>query len=188
MRRFLLAAAAVLSLGACADASSSPLLEPGPPSFASGDTWYLVPNPPPPDPAQNASPGWEVATQFYTTRPVCVMYLRFYRAVGETGTNRIKLWRAGTGQLILSRAVQGMGPGWQTEYVSSIVCLEPNTFYRVSVNTNTAQVKKGGFFLNGPIASGPLVATSGYYGQPTGSMPATHSYSYFYVDLIAVEQ
>lgn len=187
MRRFLLAATAALSLSACSD-SSAPLLEPGPPSFASGDAWELVPNPPPPDPPLNAAPGWEVATQFYATESVCVLYLRFYRAVGETGTNRIRLWKVATGQQIVSRIVQSTGPGWQSEYVSSVVCLEPYTYYRVSVNTNTAQIKKYGFFSNGPIVNGPMVSTSGYYGQPTGGMPITSSPSYFYVDLIAVEQ
>jgi hypothetical protein len=59
-----------------------------------------------------------------------------------------------------------------------------NQWYRVSVDTNTKQVKTFGAFDNGPIANGPLAATSGYDGQPTGSMPPTPSNSNLFVDVI----
>ncbi len=187
MRRFLLAATAVLSLGACSDSSSSPLLEPGPPSFNAGDAWTIFTTQTPNETLSASSP-WEVGTQFYVTESVCVMYLRFWRAVGETGTNRVRLWRVSTGQQITSRIISSTGSGWQSEYFSSIVCLEPYVYYRISVNTNTAQVKTFGAFSNGPIINGPFVATSGYYGQPAGSMPTSASSSNFFVDLIATEQ
>jgi hypothetical protein len=45
-------------------------------------------------------------------------------------------------------------------------------------------VKTFGFFQNGPIVNGPLVATAGFYGQPTGSRPTNHTYSAFFVDVI----
>jgi hypothetical protein len=188
MKRFLaLATAAVLTLSACGDAGGKSLLEPeGQPSFASGDAWTLFTNQTPSETLTFTGDPWEVATQFYVTKEVCVMYLRFWRAAGETGTNRIKLW-TNTGTLIAARNVSSTGTGWQTEYFSSIVCLTPYTYYRISVNTNTAQVKSFGAFSGGPITNGPMVATSGYYGQTNGGMPTTQSSSNFFVDLIVVE-
>jgi hypothetical protein len=61
------------------------------------------------------------------------------------------------------------------------------TYYRVSVNTNTKQVKTMGFFDGGPVINGPLVADKGYYGQPTGSMPTTATGSGFFVDVTFTE-
>lgn len=189
MKRLLLAATAALALAACAEAGPS-FTEPAPPSFATGDAWSIFPDNPWPAPGTTTftGAGWEVGTQFYTTVAGCVHYLRFWRASGETGTNTIKLW-TGSGTKIVARtvALTGNGTGWQYAHVSSIVCLQPNTYYRVSVNTNTAQVKTPGFFANGPVVRGPLVGTSGYYGQPTGSMPSTQSVSGFWVDVVFVE-
>jgi Domain of unknown function (DUF4082) len=187
MKRFLALAAAVLSLGACGDTGGKSLLEPdAEPSFAPGDVWTMFPTQTPASTLTFTDGPWEVATQFYVTKEVCVLYLRFWRAAGETGTNRIKLW-TNTGSLIVARNVTSSGTGWQDAYVSSIVCLQPYTYYRVSVNTNTAQVKTFGAFSGGPITNGPMVATSGYYGQTGGAMPTTQSSSNFFVDLVVAE-
>src|SRR5688500_7915646 len=78
-RLFTLAAAAVILLSACGDSGKS-LLEPAGPSFASGDPWNLFTNQVPNE-TLDAAPGLEVATQFYLTKPACVAYLRFWRAV-----------------------------------------------------------------------------------------------------------
>ena len=189
MKRLLfLPLLAVLSLGACDERSSSPL-EPGDkPRFATGDIWTLFTTQEPNETLTTGGSAWEVGTRFYMTKPACVLYLRFWRAVGETGTNRIRLWDEATGTQITSRQVTSTGTGWQTEYFSSVLCLQANKWYRISVNTNTAQVKTFGAFSHGPITNGIMVATSGYYGQPAGSMPTTSSPSNFFVDLIVSEQ
>lgn len=186
MKRFLLVTAAAFALAACGGDSQAPLAPPDQPSLASGDAWTLFTTETPNE-TLDASPGWEVGTQFYVTKASCVAYLRFWRAVGETGTNRIRLWDPSTGTQITSRIVSSTGSGWQTEYFSSIVCLTPYKYYRISVNTNVKQVKTFGAFSGGPIVNGPMVAVGGYYGQPTGSMPTTSSPSNFFVDLIVVE-
>lgn len=189
MKRFLaLATAAVLSLSACGDAGGTSLLEPeGQPSYASGDIWTLFTNQTPNESNTFTGGPWEVGTRFYVTKQVCVLYLRFWRAAGETGTNRIKLWNASTGAQIAARNVSSTGTGWQTEYFSSVLCLQPFTDYIISVNTNTAQVKTFGAFSGGPIVNGPMVATYGYYGQTNGGMPTTQSPSNFFVDLVVSE-
>lgn len=191
MKRLLLAAAALV-LAACSDGRSSltepDSAQPAPPSFAAGDYWTIFTNQTPAESNTFTGSGWEVATRFYVTEEVCVLYLRFWRAAGETGTNRIRLWKESTGAEIVSRVAESTpSSGWAYAYVSSIVCLEPNVWYRVSVNTNTAQVKTFGAFSGGPIVNGPMHATGGYYGQPTGSMPTTASSSNFFVDLLVVE-
>lgn len=101
------------------------------------------------------------------------------------------LW-TNSGTSLRSRGVASSGTGWKELYlyhplVDHRVHISANTYYRVSVNTNSAQVKTFGAFTNGPITNGLLVATSGYYGQPTGSMPTTASDSNFFVEMIFEE-
>jgi hypothetical protein len=143
----------------------------------------------------DASPGWEVGTRFKSTRAGCVVGLRFYRAAGETGSNTVKLWSE-SGSLLRSATITGGSTGWNAvelryhqvgPYEDLSVCIPTNTYYRVSVNTNTKQVKTPGAFQEDPIVSGALTADAGYYGQPTGSMPTTSSVSSFLVDVVFEE-
>ncbi|HEU0078337.1 MAG TPA: DUF4082 domain-containing protein, partial [Longimicrobiaceae bacterium] len=114
---------------------------------------------------------------------------RFYRVTGETGTNTLKLW-TDSGVLLASKNVVSTGAGWKTVLLRTplgtdeSVCLAPNTYYRVSVNTNAKQAKTPGYFATyGSITNGPLTADYSYYGQPTGSMPTSGSVSGFFVDV-----
>lgn len=184
MMRSLLAATLALALTACGDTQKA-LLEPEGPSFAAGDSWNFGIEGPPAETLTFAPPGWEVGTQFYATEKVCVAGFRVWLADGETGSHYVKLW-TNTGTKITSRYFTG-SPGWNYIYFSSILCLEPYTYYRVTTNTNAAQVKTFGMFQNGPITNGPLVVTSGYYGQPGGSFPTSQSPSYFFVDIQVFE-
>ncbi|MFL6199672.1 MAG: DUF4082 domain-containing protein [Thermoanaerobaculia bacterium] len=135
----------------------------------------------------DASPGWEVGTRFTTSKPGKVIGFRFWRAVGETGTNYGKLWNNSGTRLKMSNAFPS-GTGWVTVYLNTPVIISTNTVYRVSVNTNTKQVKKGGAYVfDGHITNGPLFSDSGYYGQPLNAMPTAESASYFFVDVIFQE-
>lgn len=194
MKLFLLAAAAAsLALGACSDGGPSPVA-PASPLFASGDKWTIFANQTPAS-ILDASPGWEVGTRFYTTVGGCITRFRFYRASGETGTNTIKLW-TNTGTLLWSHTFNLPKTGWNYvelrdhgvgPYVDLSYCdIVKGAYYRVSVNTNTKQVKTFGFF-NSAVVNGPLIADAGFYGQPTGSMPTQHSSSGFFVDVTFTE-
>ncbi|HEX6748359.1 MAG TPA: DUF4082 domain-containing protein [Longimicrobium sp.] len=197
-RQFLLASVATLALAGCADGPTAAVQTETPdapksaPSFyASGDRFGIFDGITPAS-TLDASPGWEVGTRFYVTAPGCVVQLRFYRAAGETGTNTVKLW-SNSGQLLASQTFSGATTGWNYvelrnhgigPYYDFSVCLQTNTWYRVSVNTNTKQVKTFGYLDSGPIVRGPLVADAGFYGQPTGSMPTTQTGSIFFVDVV----
>jgi len=197
-RHFLPAAIAALALTGCGDAPTAAVPAKavdaptsGPSFFTSGDRWGIFDGLTPAS-TLDASPGWEVGTRFYVTTPGCVVQLRFYRAAGETGTNTVKLW-SNSGQLLGSQTFNLATTGWNTvelrnhglgPYVDLSICIQTNTWYRVSVNTNTKQVKTFGYLDSGPIVNGPLVADASYYGQPTGSMPTTQTGSIFFVDVV----
>lgn len=196
MRKFTIlpALAAALLLAACAD--DNPLRPEARPEAAGpqlatapvGPQWSLYGSQSP-DQTNDATPGWEVATRFRTSKAGKVIGFRFWRASGETGTNTARLWTDG-GQQLRSKSFTTSGTGWQTVYLTTAerVSLQTNTNYRVSVNTNTAQVKRGGAYVSdGSLSSGPLYSDGGYYGQPTGSMPTSQSASYFFVDVIFEE-
>lgn len=188
MKRFFLAAAAALSLAACADVGPSPV-EPAAPRFAIGDRWNIFTTQTPAE-TLDAAPGWEVATRFKTSVDGCVVAMRFWRAEGETGSNTLKLW-TDSGILLGEFTRTFSSSGWKTillrrpiQNVDDSICIFSDTYYRVSVNTNNKQVKTYGYFNTyGPIVRGPLTADAGYYGQPTGSMPTQHSGSIFFVDV-----
>jgi hypothetical protein len=186
MKRAHLMMTAALTLAACGDTSPA-LVEPGPPSFSSGQSWAIFTTQTPGQ-ALDASPGWEVATRFYATVSGCISHLHFYRASGETGTNYVKVW-TNSGTLLYSTPIADAGTGWHTisprpsisPPINDEICIPSGTYYRVSVNTNTKQAKTYGYLDNGPIINGPLVADYSYYGQPTGSMPTQGSTSIYFV-------
>jgi hypothetical protein len=190
----LLLAISTLALAGCADALPTAELPshaaagkapaPGGVTTAATTQWSIFTTQTPAS-TLDASPGWEVGTRFYIASKGCVIGLRFWRGVGETGTNTMRLWKEGASPVQLAAAaVPGSGSGWQYVYLGGPVCLDVNQWYRVSVNTNTKQVKTFGTFDSGPVVNGPLHATSGYYGQPMGSMPTTASGSNFFADVV----
>jgi hypothetical protein len=200
-RHFLMAAIATLALAGCVDgptavtpADTRAAPKPGPAFLATGDRWGIFDGLTPAS-TLDASPGWEVGTRFYVTEPGCVVQLRFYRAAGETGSNTVKLWD-NSGNLLAQQTFNAATTGWNyvelrnhgfSPYVDLSVCIDTYTWYRVSVNTNTKQVKTFGYLSGGPIVNGPVVADAGYYGQPTGSMPTTSTSSIFFVDVVFEE-
>jgi hypothetical protein len=190
------ALAVAFLLGACSD--NNPTLvekngrEPTQPKLATapvGARWSLYTNQTPTETLSGAEPGWEVGTRFISSKMGKVIGFRFYRASGETGTNTARLW-AENGTQLASAPFPSGGAGWQTVYLlpGAAASIAANTYYRVSVNTNSVQVKTGGgYAFNGFLDNGPLHSEGGYYGQPTGSMPTSASASYFFVDVIFEE-
>ena len=184
MKRLLTAAAAALTLAACADAGTP--VEPRTPAGPNLTKYYYA--------AENifttqtpastlaATGGWEVGTRFTTSREGIVTGFRFYKASGETGTHTARLWDS-SGNEVAHQTFSGeSSSGWQTVYLDAAVTLAAGT-YMVSVNTNTYQVKTFAYFDNNPIYRSYMTADAGAYGQPTGSKPATISGSAFFVDV-----
>lgn len=190
MKRFLsssLSLVAALVLAACAD--SGPTSIAGAPDGQTGmaraittQSLYNIFTTQTPSTTLDASPGWEVGTQFYSDTTGCIIGLRFWKAAGETGTNRLKLW-TNSGTRLATVSDSTSGTGWHDVYFPGYVCISKNTYYRVSVNTNVKQVKSFGVF-SGPVVNGPLHGTSGYYGQPIDNIPTTATSSGFFVDVI----
>lgn len=153
---------------------------------AQGTQWTLYTNQGPTE-TLDAAPGWEVGTRFTSSKPGKIVGFWFWRAEGETGSNYAKLWTNSGTKLKTSNAFPAR-PGWVMVLLNTPVDIAANTTYRVSVNTNTKQVKKGGAYaFDGPLSNGPLYSDGGYYGQPVGAMPNSSSASYYFIDVIFEE-
>jgi hypothetical protein len=189
MRRFLLATSAALALAACTDAApttpagaagpaSRTILEPG----GIQTVWNIFTSQTPASTLDTGGSAWEVGTRFFVTDSGCITGFRYWRAVGETGSVRFNLWDL-AGNRLATVTDTPTGSGWKAKNLTGVVCLDLNTYYLVSANTNTKQVKTFGAFNSGPISNGPVHATAGYYGQPGGARPTTSSGSNFFVDV-----
>ena len=188
----VLAAVAALLLGACSDhdptgvetARPETRTKPALPQFATapvGPQWYIF-NSQTPTEYIDAVPGWEVSTRFKSSKSGKIKQLWFWRAPNETGTNTGHLW-SDTGQELASANFPAGYTGWVAVNIPPVQ-ISANTYYRVSVNTNTQQAKwPGGFSTGGTVNSGPLTASGSHYGQPMGSMPTSSSASIFFVDV-----
>jgi hypothetical protein len=177
MRHSFLAVTAALALAACADTSPTDV-QAGQAPGLSEPSFYV------------SQPGSQVGTRFYSSVPGRIVGFRFWRAVGETGTNTVKLWTDSGTQLVSKSISTSTTSGWRpallkTPFVDQSVCIDANTYYRVSVNTNTKQVKTGGgYSFYGALSNGPLYSSGSNYGQPINVMPTTSSNSYFFVDVV----
>lgn len=187
--RYLAVCAALLATAACDGESKNPVAPAGEASkvtAAANPRWSLYGSQTPTE-ILDATGGWEVGTRWTSSARGRVVGFRFYRAPGETGTNYGRLWNS-SGQKLKTSNPFPSGTGWVTVMLDNPVEITANATYRVSVNTNTRQVKTGGgYAFNGHLSSGPLYSDGGYYGQPTGSMPTSSSASYFFVDVIFEE-
>ncbi len=181
---------ALLALAACQDGPSANPVLPGGTARTDeavvGPQWTIYTSQVPTE-TLDASPGWEVGTRFSSSKSGKIVGFRYWRAEGETGSNYASLWGS-NGALLASSPAFPAGTGWVEVWLSTPVAVSANTTYRVSVNTNTRQVKTGGgYAYNGHLSNGPLYSDGGYYGQPAGAMPTTESASYFFVDVIFEE-
>ncbi|HET9226297.1 MAG TPA: DUF4082 domain-containing protein [Thermoanaerobaculia bacterium] len=135
-------------------------------------------------PAENqdqAGVVYTAGTQFKSTHAGYITHLRFYRGAGETGTNVGRLWTDGGSQLASATFPSSPSSGWVEVALSTPVAISANTYYRVSVNTNSRQVKTG-CGIGGGIFTDPLTAQSGYWA--TGdTFPNNGSCSNFFVDV-----
>jgi Domain of unknown function (DUF4082) len=191
--RYWAVCAALFALAACDGESVnpvSPATPEAPPAQAvsatAAPTWTIFTTQQPTE-FLDATSGWEVSTRFHSSKRGKIVGFRFYRAPGETGYNYGKLWTDSGQRLKMSKAFPS-GTGWVEIRLDTPVEISENTNYRVSVNTNTRQAKKGGAFaFDGAISNGPLYASGSHYGQPINAMPTSGSASMFFVDVIFEE-
>jgi hypothetical protein len=186
MKRLLTAAAAALTLAACADAGTP--VEPRTPAGPNLTKYYygaetiFTTQTPASTLASNGLGAWEVGTRFTTSREGIVTGFRFWKAAGETGSHTARLWDSSGAEIARKAFTNETASGWQTVYLDASVTLAAGT-YMVSVNTNTWQVKTFAYFDNNPIYRSYMTADAGAYGQPIGSKPSTISGSAFFVDV-----
>jgi hypothetical protein len=187
MKRLLLAAAAALTLAACAD--TGPLIEARDPAspvldivWGPLDSIFTTQQP---TESGYAAPGWQVGTVFTAEDTLLIVGFRFLKAVGETGSHTAKLYPLGNSTAIATMGFTNETPsGWQRKTLTSTVQIPPGE-YVVTVNTNTYQSKNGGYFyFNGPINRSELEATGGRYGQPINVYPSSGSTSAFFADIL----
>lgn len=187
MRTSILAAAAVLSLSACADAigpaqqrsadGSQPLLAP---FYIPKDSIYTTQTP---SEYLDASPGWQVATRFIPDYDGKITGFRFYKAPGETGTHTARLYNEFGTQLAYATFSNETSSGWQRVTVSNEYVYAGNTYY-ITVNTNVKQAKTFAYFTNnGYINRNWGSAIGGAYGSLINCPTTTDSGSSFFVDV-----
>jgi hypothetical protein len=181
MKRLILATVAALALAACSD--TSPVIDthkpPAGPNFAPvyGPVQTIFTTQTPAS-TIDATGGWEVATRFTVFVDGKISGYRFWKAVGETGTHKARLWTTSGTKLDSATFSSESSSGWQTVSANKVLSAGD---YVVSVNTNVKQVKTFGYF--GSISHDDLYADLSYYGQPTGSFPTSSSGSIYFVDV-----
>ncbi|MCO5064180.1 MAG: DUF4082 domain-containing protein [Rhizobiaceae bacterium] len=101
--------------------------------------------------------GVELGMRFVSSATGTVSGIKFYKAVGETGTHTGSLWKA-DGTLLGTLTFSGeSASGWQTAVFSNPIAIVAGQQYIVSYHSNGTYQYTTGFF-NAPVTNGPLTA------------------------------
>lgn len=132
-------------------------------------------------PAESASTGgvYTVGTRFSSNQAGYITELGFHRADGETGSNTLRLWTDG-GEELANKMATCTEAGWCWVNIPDVP-ITANTYYRVTVNTNTKQSKTG-CGLGSGITNDPLTAHHGYW-IAGNAFPKEQSCTNFFVDV-----
>ena len=137
---------------------------------------------------QSASGTYELGVKIRVDQPLTLSTIRFYKALGETGSHTGTVWTANGLALASVAFANESASGWQQQALPSPLQLQPNTTYLVSVNANSRYAVT----LNGlasQVSSGPLHTVAdglnGVYGSSIGGFP-NQSYlsSNYFVDVV----
>jgi hypothetical protein len=114
--------------------------------------------------------------------------VRFYKAVGETGTHTATIWTANGLSLASVTFASETASGWQQQALTTPLQLQPNTTYVVSINANSRYPVTLNGLLN-PVSSGPLHTVAdglnGVYNGTLGSFPdQSYQSSNYFVDVV----
>jgi len=140
-------------------------------------------------PANSAAVGtYELGVKVQVDQPMTLTSVRFYKAVGETGTHTATVWGPDGTALAGVTFSNETASGWQQQALSTPVQLQANTVYTVSVNANSRYAVTG-FGLTNQVSSGPLHTVAdgqnGVYNETLGAFPAqSYLSSNYFVDAV----
>jgi hypothetical protein len=137
---------------------------------------------------QSAAGTFELGVKLQVDSPERLTSVRFYKAVGETGTHTGTIWTANGLALGSVTFANETASGWQQQVLTTPLQLQPNTTYVVSINANSRYpVTFNGLF--NPVSSGPLHTVAdglnGVYSGTLGSFPdQSYQSSNYFVDVV----
>lgn len=131
---------------------------------------------------------YELGMKFRVTEAGEIRAIRYFRPVGETGSQTGRIW-AQSGEQLASVVFTGQSSsGWQQANLATPLAVSPGQTYTVSVNSNSAYAFKSQGFTADRV-SGPLVApadgNNGVYSTSVGTRPTTtYQGSDYYRDVV----
>jgi hypothetical protein len=129
-----------------------------------------------------------LGVRFTSTSPGTITGVRFYKALGNTGTHVGALWAAGGTTPLAQATFTGESTtGWQTVTFASPVHISANTSYVASYSTTVGRYSSTPDVFGGVgLQRAPLSADSGMYSYSGGYPSATSTASYL-VDVVFVQ-
>jgi Domain of unknown function (DUF4082)/Bacterial Ig-like domain len=140
-------------------------------------------------PANTSAGGsFELGVKLQVDRPLRMTALRFYKAVGETGSHTMIVWTSAGVPLASLTFSSESASGWQQQALPTPLDLLPDTTYVVSVNANS-RYPVTPYGLAGVASSGPLRTVAdganGVYSETLGTFPGqSYLSSNYFVDAV----
>ena len=134
-------------------------------------------------PALNVNNGnvYELGTRFSSAKDGKIIALRFWKAVGESGTHVARLWSDSGTLLGAVTFTSETSSGWQEQALSPTIAITASVAYRVSYNNNVAYAKTDSG-LTVPIVNGDLTGIASCSGG-VGLFPSVANASNFFADV-----
>jgi Domain of unknown function (DUF4082)/Bacterial Ig-like domain len=125
-------------------------------------------------PATQPAGTYELGVKIRVDTPMQLTAIRYYKAVGETGSHTGTVWTASGFVLAQVGFGDESASGWQQQALPTPLQLQPNTTYVISVNSNSrySATLSG---LASQVSTGPLHTVAdglnGVYSTTIGSFP-----------------
>jgi hypothetical protein len=138
-------------------------------------------------PALQPAGSYELGVRVTVDSPASLNALRFYKAVGETGTHVGSVWSSSGTRLAQVTFANESASGWQSASLPSSLQLQPGAVYVLSVNANARFAQTVGGFAS-PLSSGLLRSAdgaNGVFNTTLGAMPnQSYQSSNYYIDAV----
>ena len=140
-------------------------------------------------PANTSAGGsYELGVKLQVAGPLRLTAIRFYKAVGETGSHTAIVWSAAGVPLASVTFSSESASGWQQQALATPLNLLAGTTYVVSVNTNSRYAVTT-YGLANAVSSGPLRTVddgaNGVYSETLGTFPSqSYASSSYFVDAV----